>query len=57
MFEYSSVVSASLVDVFSWHERPGAFARLTPPWQPVRLVSEATSLRDGTAILGFPGGL
>lgn len=28
-----------------------------PPWQPVRVVSEATSLRDGTAILRLPGRL
>lgn len=57
MFEYSSVVPGSLVDVFSWHERPGAITRLMPPWQPVRVVSESTNLRDGTAILGLPGGL
>lgn len=23
--------------LFDWHERPGAFQRLTPPWQPVSL--------------------
>lgn len=23
--------------LFDWHERPGAFERLTPPWQPVAL--------------------
>ncbi len=54
---YSSVVDASLADVFSWHARPGAIARLTPPWQPVRVVREAGSLRDGRAVLGLPAGL
>jgi uncharacterized protein len=54
---YSSVVDASLGDVFSWHTRPGAIARLTPPWLPVRVLSEASSLRDGQAVLGLPGGL
>jgi hypothetical protein len=31
--------------------------RLTPPWLPVRVLSEASSLRDGQAVLGLPGGL
>jgi len=54
---YSSVVEASVADVFSWHTRPGAIARLTPPWLPVRVLSEASSLRDGQPVLGLPGGL
>src|SRR5690349_12360787 len=54
---YSSVVDASLGDVFSWHTRPGAIARLTPPWLPVRVLCAASSLRDGQAVLGLPGGL
>lgn len=55
--EYSSVVDAPIADVFAWHARPGAFARLSPPWQPMRLVSEAASLKDGRATLALPGGL
>ena len=54
---YSSVVSASQEEVFTWHTRPGAITRLAPPWQPVRAVREATSVRDGQAVLGLPGGL
>jgi ligand-binding SRPBCC domain-containing protein len=54
---YSSVVDADRDEVFSWHARPGAIARLTPPWQPVTVLGEAGSLRDGRAILGLPGGL
>ena len=54
---YSSVVDASLDEVFAWHTRPGAITRLTPPWQPVTVLREAGSLRDGRAILGLPGGL
>lgn len=53
----SSVVPASRRDVFAWYARPGAFARLAPPWQPVTLLREAESLADGTAVLGLPGGL
>jgi uncharacterized protein len=54
---YSSVVEASLAEVFSWHARPGAVARLTPPWPPVQVRHEAGSLRDGRAVFGLPGGL
>lgn len=53
----SSVLDAPLREVFDWHARPGALVRLSPPWQPVRVVREAASLRDGTAVLGLPGGL
>lgn len=55
--EYSSVVDASRDDVFAWHGRPGAIQRLLPPWQPMRVVREATSLADGRAVLALPGGL
>jgi ligand-binding SRPBCC domain-containing protein len=54
---YSSVVDAPRDEVFAWHSRPGAFNRLSPPWSPMRLVSEATSLKDGRATLALPGGL
>ena len=42
-------------EVFDWHARPGAFTRLSPPWQPMRLVTEADSLKDGRATLALPG--
>jgi uncharacterized protein len=54
---YSSVVDAPIYEVFDWHTRPGAITRLSPPWQPVRVVAEADSLENGRAELGLPGGL
>ncbi|EMD23404.1 TIGR01777 family oxidoreductase [Amycolatopsis azurea] len=54
---FSSVVDAELGEVFDWFSRPGAIHRLTPPWQPIRVGAEATSLRDGRAELVFPGGV
>ncbi|OFB37268.1 TIGR01777 family protein [Mycolicibacterium sp. (ex Dasyatis americana)] len=54
---YSSIVDAPQEDVFAWHSRPGAFARLSPPWQAMKLRAEAVSLRDGRAELAIPGGL
>ena len=54
---YTSTVSAPIDEVFAWHSRPGAFARLSPPWAPPSLVREANSLEDGTAVLSFGCGL
>ncbi|GIG69260.1 TIGR01777 family oxidoreductase [Phytomonospora endophytica] len=54
---YSSVVDAPLRQVFDWHARPGAAVRLTPPWQPLTIVREAASLRDGHAEFALPAGL
>ncbi len=54
---YTSVVHAEPEEVFAWHSRPGALARLLPPWQPARVAREAPSLRDGQAVLALPGGL
>jgi ligand-binding SRPBCC domain-containing protein len=54
---YSGVIDAPLGEVFAWHTRRGAVVRLMPPWSPVRVEHEATSVRDGQAVLRLPGGL
>jgi ligand-binding SRPBCC domain-containing protein len=46
---YSSVIDAGRDEVFTWHTRPGAITRLIPPWQPVTVLREPGSLRDGRA--------
>lgn len=56
MFDAVSDLPFARPDVFAWHARPGAFERLSPPWQPVQILQEADSLRSGTAILRLPGG-
>lgn len=56
MYRHSSVITAPVADVFDWHARPGALPRLLPPWQPVRVIRAAESLRDGTTVLGMPAG-
>ena len=55
--EYSSVLDHPIGDVFGWHERPGAFQRLTPPRLGARLVTETSSLADGRAVVRLPGGI
>lgn len=54
---YSTVIDAPRDEVFAWHGRAGAFLRLSPPWQPMKVVAEAASLADGRARLALPGGL
>ena len=39
-------VPVPAADLFRWHARPGAFERLSPPWQPVSL-KEHEGIRDG----------
>ena len=54
---FTQIVDAPLDEVFAWHARPGALARLSPPWVPARVAAEAGSLRDGRAALALPGGM
>lgn len=51
------VIPVPVDEVFAWHERPGAMQRLLPPWQPVKALRQADSLKDGTSVIGLPGGV
>jgi uncharacterized protein len=57
VYQHRGRVDAPVWEVFDWHTRAGAISRLSPPWQPVRVLCEAGSLRDGRAVLRLPGGL
>lgn len=46
-----STFSADAPTLFAWHERPGAFQRLTPPWREIRLISQAGGIRDGGSVV------
>lgn len=46
-FTHSSQVAASADETFAWHARPGAFQRLTPPWERVEVVEQKGTIRDG----------
>lgn len=37
-------------EAFAWHERPGAFERLAPPWQRVQILETANRLEDGSRL-------
>ncbi|HZT83449.1 MAG TPA: SRPBCC family protein, partial [Gemmataceae bacterium] len=40
-------LAAPAEEVFRWHTRPGAFERLTPPWDRVEVVERTGGLHDG----------
>ena len=43
--------------LFAWHERPGAFERLTPGFMPARVIERAGGIRDGAkVVLSVPVG-
>lgn len=41
----------SAAEAFAWHERPGAFQRLNPPWEPVSVLEQQGGIRDGGKVL------
>jgi uncharacterized protein len=46
-FVATTRLPASADAVFDWHEAPGAFERLTPPWARVRVARHEGGIRDG----------
>lgn len=38
-------------EAFAWHERPGAFECLTPPWSRVRVIERTGGVRDGDRVV------
>ncbi len=49
-FEASVRIARSASDVFAWHETPGAWARLLPPWETVEILSDNSGLAVGTRV-------
>ena len=43
-------VQASAQALFDWHEAPGAFQRLTPPREPVRVLRQEGGIKDGAQV-------
>lgn len=59
-FVRRSPMPVSAESLYRWHERPGAFERLTPPWESVRVAartaadgraSEAGGIEDGSRVV------
>lgn len=49
-FEKRSEIAVPARELFDWHGRSGAFARLTPPWQSVEILREDPGLGVGKQV-------
>jgi len=49
VFEQTTELPVGVDELFRWHGRPGAFARLVPPWERVRLLTPPAELRPGAS--------
>ncbi len=50
-FTKRSRIDASADEVFAWHARPGAFERLTPPWERVEVLERRGGIEDGARLV------
>jgi uncharacterized protein len=48
--ERSTTLPVSAEAAFAWHERPGAFERLLPPWERASVVEQSGGLEDGARL-------
>lgn len=46
---FRSPMPASAETVSDWHCRPGAFERLMPPWEAVRVLEQGGGVADGSS--------
>ena len=50
-FQRSVRVPVPVETLFAWHERPGAFARLAPPWDAPKVLEHTGGIRDGARVV------
>lgn len=55
-FHCKSYFDATAAEVFAWHEAPGAFERLSPPWVSVECVERTGTIADGRVVLSIKQG-
>jgi uncharacterized protein (TIGR01777 family) len=49
--ERTTRIECPLEEVWQWHTRPGAFERLTPPWEKVRLLERTGGIENGARVV------
>lgn len=50
-FTASTALPVSGAEAFAWHTRSGAFERLVPPWEAVRVLERGDGLEDGSVVV------
>ncbi|CAN5201465.1 TIGR01777 family oxidoreductase [soil metagenome] len=51
IFIAKSRFHATADEIFAWHEKPGAFDRLSPPWVNVKCVERSGGINDGSRVV------
>ena len=52
VFEARGELPHPASEVFAWHAREGAFQRLTPPWDPIEVVSkQGEGIHEGVRLV------
>jgi len=51
VFEWSSIMPVPVDELFAYHARPGAFERLAPPWQKLRVLEQTGGMKDGGRVV------
>ncbi len=49
-YEKRSLIDTPAAALFAWHTRPGAFERLAPPWEHLRVLSRYGGISDGSRL-------
>jgi len=50
IFKKRSKINAPGGEVFKWHARPGAIERLSPPWDPLKVLSRSGGIEEGAEV-------
>jgi uncharacterized protein len=51
VYERRSPMPVTAQELYEWHARPGAFERLSPPWQRVRVIERKGTIEDGDRLV------
>ncbi len=51
IFEWRSTMPVPVDELFAYHARPGAFERLAPPWQKLRVLEQEGGMKDGGRVV------
>lgn len=51
VFIKESLLDATAAEAFAWHARPGAIERLSPPWDPLRVISRTGGIQPGAEVV------
>ncbi|MEW6076716.1 MAG: TIGR01777 family oxidoreductase [Thermodesulfobacteriota bacterium] len=51
IFSRQALLDADVKDVFAWHARPGAIERLSPPWDPLKVIRRSGGILPGAEVV------